>query len=114
MSGVEKRLRAALLALLLAAAVACALFVTAPKASADRADCPGHAVCIWSGPTFGGQLSWFSENDIGCHPHPDNTPIRSAFNRSTWDVRIGGWGYLQESNFKDNLPNITGEVCWGI
>lgn len=98
-----------------AALLAGALSMTAPTASAALSDCPRNAVCIWSGTLGGGQMSWFGEGDTGCHPHPNNTPIWSAYNRTRWDVRLGDKGFVHEGQYvPETAGGVYGEICFGV
>ncbi len=47
--------------------MASALLVLAPAASANREDCPAGRICLWAGPTFGGDRAFFEGSDVGCH-----------------------------------------------
>jgi hypothetical protein len=47
-----------------------ALLVGASTASAtidEKSDCPSGKICLWSGPTFGGQQSFWNGSETGCH-----------------------------------------------
>lgn len=32
-----------------------------------KSDCPAGKICLWSGPTFGGQQSFWNGSETGCH-----------------------------------------------
>jgi hypothetical protein len=81
-------------------------------APASMSECPSNAVCVWSGQSFDGSFSWWSGSETGCHNHADNPVIGSAWNRSGYRVRIGGWGYLVTGKSEPNLGQVFGEVCW--
>lgn len=84
-------------------------------------DCPGATgptwlswMCAWQGSEWGGQLSAWTENNFGCHNHAGNPNLRSFWNRTPYNVRIGGWGVLGPGyglQFGVNEP-ITGNICW--
>jgi hypothetical protein len=63
-AGTRKTVLSALVAL---AVLASTLLSFAPPASANREDCPAGSVCLWSGPTYGGQQAFFNGEDTGWH-----------------------------------------------
>jgi hypothetical protein len=84
-----------------------AFFALAPKASAgttDKSDCPSGKICLWAGPTFGGQQSFWNASETGCHALANINP-QSAYNNTsnrhatlTGFTTIGhgasvGWGF---------------------
>jgi len=81
-------------------------------APASMAECPSNAVCVWSGQDFNGFFSWWSASETGCHNHADNPLIGSAWNRSGYRVRLGGWGYLASGRSEPNLGQVNGAICW--
>jgi hypothetical protein len=98
--------RKALLALAALVLLAGALFIAAPKASADQTDCPTNHVCFWSGETFGGARVAYSGGESGWHPLPifahsgwnHATGKTILLNGLTWlnsgeTIRIGGGGF---------------------
>lgn len=46
---------------------AIAYLALAPHASANTTDCPSGKICLWSGPTFGGEKSFWNASETGCH-----------------------------------------------
>jgi hypothetical protein len=84
-------------------------------------DCPSATgptwlsyMCAWNGGEWGGQLSAWTQNDFGCHNHANNPYLRSFWNRTPYNVRIGGWGVLGPGlglQMPINQP-ITGDICW--
>jgi Peptidase inhibitor family I36 len=103
--------RTLLAALMTAALSAGALFAFAPAASADLSQCPGNAVCAWSGTNYTGQFSWWPASSTGCHGHADNPTLRSFWNRTGYTVRLGGQGNLG-SGLADANRTVTGDICW--
>lgn len=117
--------------------VACVLAISAPVAQgADRdgiktfyksvnplamSDCPSATgptwesyMCAWQGNEYGGALSYWPQGNTGCHNHAGNPNLRSFWNRTPYNVRIGGWGVLGPGyglQMPANEP-ITGELCW--
>jgi hypothetical protein len=80
----------------------------------SSAECPEHAVCVWSGSGFNGNFSWWPESDVGCHPHPGNPDLRSGWNNTTsFGVGFGGQ-YDKEPGepWSTNGNPVTGEICW--
>jgi Peptidase inhibitor family I36 len=63
------------------AMLAGALLVLAPTASANREDCPAGRICLWSGPTFGGDRAFFEGSATGCHSLANIDP-RSGWNHT--------------------------------
>jgi hypothetical protein len=98
-------------ALAAAALFAGALFAFAPKASADLSQCPGDAVCAWSGANYTGTFSWWPGSSTGCHNHADNPNLQSYWNRTGYNVRLGGQGTLG-SGLADPNRASTGDICW--
>lgn len=86
-------------------------------------DCPSATgptwlswMCAWQGNEYGGQLSAWTQNNTGCHNHSNNPNLRSFWNRTPYNVRIGGWGVLGPGyglQMGVNEP-ITGEICWPV
>jgi hypothetical protein len=103
--------RTLLSALVAAALFAGALFAFAPKASADLSQCPGNAVCAWSGANYTGAFSWWPASSTGCHSHADNPSLQSFWNRTGYTVRLGGQGNLG-SGLADPNRAVTGDICW--
>ena len=103
----QRRVLGALVALALLTAV---LFVATEKASATS-QCPGGAVCAWSGANYTGNFSWWAAN-TGCHNHAGNPNIRSMFNNTGHTINIVGRGSLGASfEFGWAEPAITTEIC---
>jgi hypothetical protein len=70
--------------------LASALLTIAPKASAeitDKSDCPNGKVCLWSGPTFGGQQSFWNAWETGYHGL-ENIDPQSVYNRTSNRVAV--------------------------
>lgn len=68
----------------------CAFLVIAPKASAgteDKSDCPAAKICLWSGPTFGGQQSFWNGYETGYHAL-ENIDPQSVYNHTGNHVAI--------------------------
>lgn len=64
--------------------LASALFAPAPSADAsalDKSDCPSGKICLWSGPTYGGQQSFWNAWETGCHGLENIDPT-SAYNNT--------------------------------
>jgi hypothetical protein len=62
----------------------CALLTVAPKASAsveNKSDCPAGKICLWSGPTFGGQQSFWNGSETGYHAL-ENIDPQSVYNHT--------------------------------
>jgi hypothetical protein len=74
-------------------ALACALLTTAPKASADKSDCPSAKICLWDGPTFGGQQSFWNGYETGCHAL-ENIDPSSVYNNTN-----GHWAHFYTGPF---------------
>jgi hypothetical protein len=53
---------------IVALAVLAALLVAARQASADRNQCSGNTVCVWSGSGYIGNFSWWGPGS-GCQSH---------------------------------------------
>ncbi len=88
-----------------------------------ESDCPGAIgpnwesyMCAWQGTEWGGQLSYWPQGNKGCHNHVNNPNLRSFWNRTPYNVRIGGWGVLGPGLGLQMTPNtpITGELCWPV
>ncbi len=80
-------------ALVALALFAGALFVAAPKASADSS-CVANMVCIWDQINYGGAKEYYSCELIGTYGTPFGNPYRSAKNRcgSKYNVLNTPWG----------------------
>lgn len=107
--------------LLLSGLVALALLASsflmfAPNAAAlDKSDCPSGKICLWAGPTFGGQQSFWNAWETGCHALANIDP-RSAFNNTGNRIAqfTGGQFYslLWPSDSFSNLSSgYTGHMC---
>jgi peptidase inhibitor family I36 len=106
----RKVLPAALAAL---AILASSLLVGATTASASSSQCSENTVCAWSQSGYEGTFSWWPASETGCHNHSGNPTIRSGWNRTGYMVRYGGGGSFPPGK-RENLPAITGEICWPI
>lgn len=47
-----------------------------------KSDCPSGKICLWAGPTFGGQQSFWSASETGCHAL-ENIDPQSVFNNTS-------------------------------
>jgi hypothetical protein len=103
-------------ALVAAAPLAGALFITTPKASAGLGQCPENAVCVWQFSDATGDFSWWPASDTGCHAHANNPNIRAAWNRTAnaW-VNVGGAQTIAPNVvYSRENPPITGQICWPV
>ena len=92
-----------------------ALFIATPKASASLEQCANGYVCVWELSNFSGAFSAWPASSTGCHSHINNPNIRSAWNRTGYYVRLGGWGTIGPgSSIQLNSGWITGEICWPV
>ena len=114
--------RALVVVLAALALLAGALFISATKASASISECPESAVCVWENNNFTGKFSYWEAGNEGCHTHEFNPKIRSGDDRTTKNVRFGGWGTIRplEPPFKTTFQlaagenPVTGEICWPV
>lgn len=77
--------------------LACAALVAAPKASANKSDCPSAKICLWSGPTYGGQQSFWNGWETGYHAL-ENIDPQSVWNHTgnhTAIFYVGLWGQVE-------------------
>lgn len=101
-----------LLSTLIALVVMAGAFLAlAPEAMAERSECPAGKICLWSGPTYGGQKSFWNGYETGCHALANIDP-ESMWNHTgehyatmpglgmTAPGVYWGWGYP-----------YTGELC---
>lgn len=93
--------------------------VYAPNGSGEEAqqrvksDCSNGTVCMWSGETFGGNFSWWSEFPKGCKTHENNPNLHSGTNLTGSTVTVGGTGiYLWYTGWFTSGPAVTGKICW--
>lgn len=78
-----------------------------------KSDCSNGAVCMWSGETFGGNFSWWSEFPKGCKTHENNPYLHSGTNLTGSTVTVGGTGiYLYYTGWFTSGPAVTGKICW--
>lgn len=71
-------------------------------------------VCAWALYEFSGQLSWWAELPTGCKSHLNNDPVRSGFNGSRYNERIGGWGTIPSHYAWESIGGaVYGKLCWG-
>jgi hypothetical protein len=111
------RRNVSLSALVALVVLASAFLALASKASASttvKSDCPAGKICLWAGPTFGGQQSFWNASETGCHALANIDP-QSAYNHTsnrhatlTGFTTIGhetsiGWGF-----------EYTGELCINV
>jgi Peptidase inhibitor family I36 len=107
--------KVALSALVAIALLAGAMFVATPKASAGLEQCSANTVCVWEGNDFDGNFSWWARSNTGCHNHEGNPNIRSAWNRTDYRVRLGGWGEIADDiAIGLGSGSITGQICWPV
>jgi hypothetical protein len=98
------------LAALVALVLSCAFSAFATKASANRSDCPPGYVCLWEGPTFGGNRAFFPWFDTGTHTLEEINP-RSAFNNTgNSTVLFQGTATLYPSYFWSERGYYTGTI----
>lgn len=83
---------ATLSALVSLALVASAFFAFAPAASADYGDCPSQKICLWAGPTYGGQRAFFDASDTGWKSLANIDPRSVRNNTSNRHVYFPEWG----------------------
>lgn len=91
----------------------CALLAVAPKSFAVTSDCPAGKICLWSGPTYGGDRSFWEASQTGCHAleNIDPTSVRNnTDNRlATFPGVLGSpLGHTKEFSF---LNPYTGQLC---
>jgi hypothetical protein len=90
-----------------------AFFALTPEASAlEKSDCPAGYVCVWEGPTFGGNRAFFAGSETGCHGLANINP-RSAFNHTGNHGAIfpGLVGLGPGESFSNLGSPYTGELC---
>lgn len=77
-------------------------------------ECAIGKVCAWAGYGYSGQFSWWPESPTGCKSHAENNPVRSGFNGSSYNERVGGWGTIPSHYAWESVGgSVTGELCWG-
>jgi peptidase inhibitor family I36 len=91
----------------------CALLAFAPRSLAVTNDCPAGKICLWSGPTFGGDKSFWSESDTGCHALENIDPTSMRNNTDNRLATLPGvlgspLGHTKEFTF---LNDYTGQLC---
>ena len=112
---VEISTKTVLMSALSALAVLVVAFLAmAPKASAVKSDCPAGYVCLWSGPTYGGQQAFFHGSELGVKGLANIDP-RSGWNHTGNKIvaLTGGEFYsvLWEGDAFDNLTTgYTGHI----
>jgi hypothetical protein len=74
-------MRAKLLAVVAAVMVVVGIGVLPSTAAANTSDCPAGFVCVWEGPTFGGQRSQWAGSETGTKTL-ENIDPRSAYNHT--------------------------------
>ncbi len=77
--------------------------------------CPQGSMCIWSNNDFTGSFSHWPGPETGCHSHTGIPKIKSAWNRTGYEVRMGGGPVLKSGDaliVRAGENPITGEVCW--
>jgi hypothetical protein len=77
-------------------------------------ECAVGKVCAWSGYGWVGQFSWWPASPYGCVAHANNNPVRSGYNGSSYNERIGGWGTIPPHYAWESVGGVVyGELCWG-
>jgi hypothetical protein len=77
-------------------------------------DCAVGKVCAWSAYGWVGQFSWWPASPYGCVNHANNNPVRSGYNGSGYNERIGGWGTIPPHYTWESAGGaVYGELCWG-
>lgn len=77
-------------------------------------ECAVGKVCAWTGYGYSGQLSWWPESPTGCKSHLNNDPVRSGYNGSSYNERVGGWGTIPSHYAWESVGGaVYGELCWG-
>lgn len=101
-----------LLSGLVALVFATAFFAFAPKAFAEKSDCPAGDVCVWEGPTFGGGRAFFAGSETGCHALANINP-KSAFNHTGnhTAILVNLAGMAPGESISDITPAFQGELC---
>lgn len=102
-------------ALIALVVLASALWAVAPKASAgllEKSDCPAGFICVWEGPTFGGNRAFFSGSETGCHSLANIDP-KSAYNHTGnhTAILVGLTSIGPGGTVSDITPAFTGELC---
>jgi hypothetical protein len=89
-----------------------AFFALAPKAFAEKSDCPAGDVCVWEGPTFGGNRAFFAGSETGCHSLANIDP-KSAYNHTGNHaaILVNLAGLAPGEAISDITPAFTGELC---
>jgi hypothetical protein len=99
---------------IVALAVLAVLLVAAPQASADRNQCSGNTVCVWSDSGYIGNFSWWGPGS-GCQSHGGNPSLRSVWNRTSNTITIPGRGINIGPGGSISLGSgensITGVIC---
>lgn len=91
----------------------CALLAQPPKSFAVTSDCPAGKICLWSGPTFGGDRSFWEASQTGCHALENIDPTSMRNNTDNRLATLPGVlgspvGHTQEFSF---LNDYTGQLC---
>jgi len=88
-----------------------ALLVFAPTASANREDCPAGKICLWAGPTYGGERAFFNGSETGCHSLASIDP-QSIYNNTTGHTAEFPFSRtIRAGQFFANQFPWGGEVC---
>lgn len=75
-------------------------------------NCSIGQVCAWAGYGATGQESWSPASNTGCHDHAENPPLRSGYNGSTYNERVGGYGEVPKYSYWESSGPVYGELCW--
>jgi hypothetical protein len=91
----------------------CALLAVASSSLAVTNDCPAGKICLWSGPTYGGDRSFWNESDTGCHALESIDPTSMRNNTDNRLATLPGVlgspvGHTQEFSF---LNDYMGQLC---
>lgn len=94
--------------------LASAFLALAPEVSAgttDKSDCPAGKICLWSGPTFGGQQSFWNGSETGCHAL-ENIDPQSVYNHTgNHNATFPGLGTIVPGSSFTFSPAWTGSMC---
>lgn len=74
-------MRAKLLAVMATVMALVGVGVLPSTAAAEKSDCPAGYLCVWEGPTFGGNRAFFAGSETGTHTLAGIDP-RSAYNHT--------------------------------
>ena len=75
-------------------------------------NCSVGQVCAWAGAGATGQESIWAASETGCHNHSGNTPLRSGYNGTNHNERVGGYGEVPKYSYWESSGPVYGELCW--